>query len=86
MADRSEGKSHPRHSATILDRQIRQGQGAKVIDRLVADLREALPEMKGFSSRNLEYMKFFAQRSPVGLIGQQPVALVPPRHLSTGAE
>jgi predicted nuclease of restriction endonuclease-like (RecB) superfamily len=36
-----------------LDRQSQQGWGAKVIDRLSADLRAAFPDMKGFSSRNL---------------------------------
>ena len=30
----------------ILERQTRQGWGAKVIDRLAADLRAAFPEMK----------------------------------------
>ena len=44
----------------ILDRQRRQGWGAKVIDRLSADLRQAFPDMKGFSSRNLNYRKTFA--------------------------
>ena len=44
----------------ILDRQSQQGWGAKVIDRLSADLRAAFPDMKGFSSRNLNYMKTFA--------------------------
>jgi predicted nuclease of restriction endonuclease-like (RecB) superfamily len=67
----------------ILERQARQGWGAKVIDRLAADLREAFPEMKGFSSRNLKYMKFFAQTCPVGLIGQQPAAQLPWFHLVT---
>jgi predicted nuclease of restriction endonuclease-like (RecB) superfamily len=38
----------------ILERQSRQGWGAKVIDRLASDLREAFPEMKGFSSSNSE--------------------------------
>ena len=33
----------------ILDRQEREGWGAKIIDRLAADLREAFPDMKGFS-------------------------------------
>jgi len=67
----------------ILERQTRQGWGAKVIDRLAADLREAFPEMKGFSSRNLKYMKFFAQMCPAGLIGQQPAAQLPWFHLVT---
>lgn len=43
----------------ILDRQNRQGWGAKVIDRLSIDLREAFPDMKGLSSSNLKYMRFF---------------------------
>jgi predicted nuclease of restriction endonuclease-like (RecB) superfamily len=67
----------------ILERQTRQGWGAKVIDRLAADLREAFPEMKGFSSRNLKYMKFFAQMCPAGLIGQQPAAQLPWFHIVT---
>lgn len=67
----------------ILERQNRQGWGAKVIDRLAADLREAFPEMKGFSSRNLKYMKFFAQMCPAGQIGQQPAAQLPWFHLVT---
>ena len=47
---------------TILDRQKRAGWGAKVIDRLALDLREAFPDMKGFSPRNLKYMRAFAAR------------------------
>ena len=58
----------------IGERQTRQGWGAKVIDRLASDLREAFPETKGFSSRNLKYMKYFAEQCPRGLIGQQPAA------------
>lgn len=67
----------------ILERQTRQGWGAKVIDRLSADLRAAFPEMKGFSSRNLKYMKAFAQACPAGLIGQQPAAQLPWFHIVT---
>ncbi len=44
----------------ILDQQDQQGWGAKVIDRLAHDLRTNFPEMKGFSSRNLKYMRAFA--------------------------
>jgi hypothetical protein len=49
---------------TILDRQEREGWGAKVIDRLSADLREAYPDMQGFSSRNLLFMRSFAEACP----------------------
>jgi predicted nuclease of restriction endonuclease-like (RecB) superfamily len=44
----------------ILDRQEHEGWGAKVIDRLSADLRGAYPDMKGLSPRNLKYMRSFA--------------------------
>lgn len=44
----------------ILARQERQGWGAKVVDQLSADLRQEFPDMKGFSSRNLKYMRAFA--------------------------
>jgi predicted nuclease of restriction endonuclease-like (RecB) superfamily len=45
----------------ILLRQAQQGWGAKVIERLAHDLREAFPEMKGFSPRNLKYMRAFSE-------------------------
>ena len=45
----------------ILARQAAQGWGAKVIDRLAHDLRIAFPQMKGFSPRNLKYMRAFAE-------------------------
>ncbi len=45
----------------ILARQAEQGWGAKVIERLAHDLREAFPDMKGFSPRNLKYMRAFAE-------------------------
>ena len=45
----------------ILDRQGREGWGAKVIDRLAQDLRSAFPYMKGFSPHNLKYMRAFAE-------------------------
>ncbi|MEX1115139.1 MAG: PDDEXK nuclease domain-containing protein [Akkermansiaceae bacterium] len=48
----------------ILDQQDQQGWGAKVIDRLAHDLRTNFPEMKGFSSRNLKYMRAFAEAWP----------------------
>jgi hypothetical protein len=61
----------------ILERQTRQGWGAKVIDRLASDLRDAFPEMKGFSSSNLKYMRFFAQICPDLRIGQRAADQLP---------
>ena len=64
----------------ILERQMRQGWGAKVIDRLSHDLREAFPEQRGFSSRNLRYMRDFAKAWPEEAMWQQAVATLPWGH------
>lgn len=61
----------------ILDRQTHAGWGAKVIDRLSADLRAAYPEMHGFSPRNLKYMRAFAAAWPSAEIVQRAVARLP---------
>ena len=45
----------------ILQRQQQQGWGSKVIDQLAHDLRQAFPELKGFSRTNLLYMRSFAE-------------------------
>ncbi|MCF6361757.1 MAG: DUF1016 N-terminal domain-containing protein, partial [Gammaproteobacteria bacterium] len=45
----------------ILARQAEAGWGAKIVKRLAQDLRTAFPEMKGFSPRNLKYMRAFAE-------------------------
>ena len=67
----------------ILERQNRQGWGAKVIDRISADLRDAFPKMKGFSASNLKYMRFFAQECPYIKIGQQSADQLPWFHIVT---
>lgn len=48
----------------ILDKQERAGWGTKVVDRLSYDLRSSFPDMKGFSPRNLKYMRAFAAAWP----------------------
>jgi predicted nuclease of restriction endonuclease-like (RecB) superfamily len=48
----------------ILSRQKEHGWGAKIIDKLSNDLSRAFPEMKGFSPRNLKYMRKFAEEYP----------------------
>lgn len=45
---------------SIREKQDAAGWGARIIDRLAGDLRDAFPEMKGFSPRNLKYMRAFA--------------------------
>ena len=67
----------------ILARQQNEGWGAKVIDRLALDLKDAFADMRGWSTRNLKYMAFFAQHCPDGLIGQQPAAQLPWFHVVT---
>ncbi|WP_146195942.1 DUF1016 N-terminal domain-containing protein, partial [Nostoc commune] len=64
----------------ILLQQQQQGWGAKVIERLARDLKQAFPEMKGFSARNLNYMRAFAEAYPDEQIVQQLVALIPWGH------
>lgn len=63
----------------ILDRQARQGWGAKVIDRLSHDLRSEFPDLGGFSARNLKYMRKFAAVWPEAFV-QQPAAQIPWGH------
>jgi len=60
----------------ILERQEKEGWGAKVIDRLSTDLREAYPEMTGLSSRNLKYMRAFASAWPDPAIVQEALAQI----------
>jgi predicted nuclease of restriction endonuclease-like (RecB) superfamily len=64
----------------ILERQARQGWGAKVIDRLSHDLRTAFPEMQGFSPRNLKYMRAFAEAWPDAEFVQAVLAQLPWYH------
>jgi predicted nuclease of restriction endonuclease-like (RecB) superfamily len=45
----------------ILANQAQKGWGAKVIDLVSADLKKEFPQMKGFSARNILYMKQFAE-------------------------
>lgn len=62
---------------SILSRQESEGWGARVIDRLSADLRQAFPDMQGLSPRNLKYMRAFAEAWPDREIVQRVVAQLP---------
>ena len=64
----------------ILARQAQQGWGAKVIERLAHDLRTAFPQMKGFSPRNLKYMRAFAEAWPDESFVQEVLAQLPWYH------
>jgi len=64
----------------ILERQQAQGWGSKVVDQLAHDLTAAFPDMKGFSRRNLLYMRSFAEKWPDLQFVQQAVAQIPWGH------
>jgi predicted nuclease of restriction endonuclease-like (RecB) superfamily len=61
----------------ILARQQEAAWGAKVIDRLAADLQEAFPDMGGLTRRNLFSMRAFAESFPDGPIVKQLVSQLP---------
>ena len=61
----------------ILHRQKREGWGAKIVDRLSADLCEAFPDMQGLSPRNLKNMRKFAEAWPEREFVQRTVAQIP---------
>ncbi len=67
----------------IRQRQEAHGWGAKVIERLARDLKDAFPDMKGWSASNLKYMRFFAQHCPDRQFGQQPADQLPWFHVVT---
>lgn len=61
----------------ILKKQEEEGWGAKIIDRIAKDLKDAFPEMSGFSPRNIKYMRKFAESWPDFEIVQRVVAQIP---------
>src|SRR5215218_6951797 len=65
----------------ILARQTAEGWGARIVDRLAADLRRDFPEMTGLSPRNLKYMRAFADAFPDLEIVQQVAAQLPWGHI-----
>ena len=64
----------------ILQRQNNEGWGAGVIDRLSADLKNRFPDVRGFSPRNLRYMRTLAEVWERDAILQQDVAELPWGH------
>lgn len=61
----------------ILEKQEKEGWGAKVIDQMAKDLKDAFPDMSGFSPRNIKYMRKFAECWPNYEIVQRVVAQIP---------
>jgi predicted nuclease of restriction endonuclease-like (RecB) superfamily len=64
----------------ILERQSKYGWGSNVIGKLAKDLRLEFPEIKGFSPRNLSYMKAFAEAWQDRQFLQRAVAKLPWGH------
>ena len=67
----------------ILVQQKEQGWGSKVIDRLSKDLKREFPNMRGFSPRNLKYMRTFAATYPNEEVVLQTIANIPWGHNQT---
>jgi hypothetical protein len=62
-------------------RQMTRGWGSSVIPRLARDIRNDLPEVKGFSERNIGRMiAFFREYGEHPAILPQPVAKPPSSH------
>lgn len=72
---------------SILEKQIKEGWGAKIIERISRDLSKAFPDMTGLSRANMFYMRKFAEiyeneivQQPVGQLEKLPVFNIPWGH------
>ncbi len=70
----------------IAARQKEEGWGKGVIPRLAADLKNELPEIKGFSERNIGYMIRFAREYDTKSILQRSVAKLQTQEQTNPAE
>ncbi len=59
----------------ILGLQEKEGWGSKIVEQLAKDLKEVFPGMKGFSRRNLLFMRQFAETYPEKIV-KQPVSQI----------
>lgn len=66
----------------ISARQKAEAWGSGIIKKLADDLKKAFPDMKGFSARNLSYMKQAASMVQDDEILQQAVAKLPWGHIT----
>lgn len=64
----------------ILQRQKTANWGNDVIGQLSQDLKKSFPSMKGFSKRNLQFMRQFAETYPDSSIVKQPVSQISRSH------
>jgi len=58
----------------ISEKESSQGWGAKIVESLSLDLKKEFPDIKGFSTRNLRYMRDFYSAYPHLAILQNDVA------------
>jgi len=47
----------------ILKNQEVEGWGSKIIENLSKDIKSEFPDLKGFSERNLKYMRKFSEEN-----------------------
>lgn len=64
----------------IIEKQNLEGWGTKVVERMSFDLKKAFPDMSGWSTRNLKYMRSFAETWTRNEIVQAPLAQLPWYH------
>ncbi len=67
--------------AAILKKQTTKKWGSRFLEQLSKDMRKELPGMQGFSKRNLEHMRRFAQLYPNIDFAKQPVSQLPWGHI-----
>lgn len=65
----------------LIEKQKMQKWGTHFLEQFSHDMRQAFPEMQGFSKRNLEYMRRFAQLYPRIEFAKQPVSQLPWGHI-----
>ncbi len=68
--------------ADLIEKQKSHQWGSGFLEQFSHDMRQAFPEMQGFSVRNLQRIKQFAQLYPDLLITPQAVAQLPWGHVS----
>ena len=61
----------------LIEKQKAFKWGAHFLDQFSHDMRQAFPEMQGFSKRNLEYMRHFASLYPIPEFAKQAVSQLP---------
>lgn len=65
---------------SVLEKQSKEGWGAKISEKLGKDLQSTFPNIKGFSPRNIRFMVQFAKEYPDLAIGKQLVSQIPWGH------